>query len=434
MFLSNLPIARRSTQAPLQRMRRGAFATAVLTLGFLSCGDPAPEGSSPDENREGGTPDANAQGDAPLQGETALGDSSLPPSSIKHGADLVRAVVGPEGLGVATAQLRKTSVAGERISTHPNDGLPSWIPNAPYVYDDNPSNHGGIVPPGGMKIDGFEIPGGTWVAQFDDFDDAVIVSGDNDGTTAALPGIVFRGCRWRGASTAPGAINVYQKSHTRIWLLFDDAGGLGPADAQYNEIPFKITDETTDSVYYRNYLSYTTTAIQPNSRGPQIIENFIEKITYYYNGGPPPGESGGKHLNGISLNGGQTHALLLRNKVLLQNPDDGGRTVDQTDCIYFKQEPGKFLGTGTNLDGSKGYLVKDNFIGGGAYAIYAGWDASYGAPAPGSLANMVITGNRITTAWWPKGGALGPITKEPTWGADGNLKSNNTFAESGAPW
>lgn len=179
---------------------------------------------------------------------------------------------------------------------------------------------------------------------------------------------------------------------------------------------------------------HAQTAIQPGSTGPQIIENFIEKITYFYGDPGPPGESGGKHLNGISLNGGQTNALLLRNKVLLQSPDEAGHTINQTDCVYFKQEPGKFPGTGTNVDGSRGYLVKDNYLGGGGYVIYAGWDASYGTPTPGSLQNMQIVGNQITTQWWPNGGSGGPLAHEPTWGTYGNVKSNNTFAESGQPW
>ena len=225
-----------------------------------------------------------------------------------------------------------------------------------------------------------------------------------------------------GAETtsAPGFLNVYQGSNTNIWLLFNDAGGLGAATAQANEIPFKVTDGSTNSTYFRNYISYTGTAIQPNSRSPQIIENYIEKITL---------ANSGWHLNGISLNGGQTNALILRNVVILQSPDDAGRTINQTDAIYFKQEPGTFPGTGTNLDGSIGYAVKDNYAGGGGLTIYAGWDCSYGTCSAGSLQNMKITGNQITTRWWPNGGAIGPIAHEPAWGSYGNVATNNTWAD-----
>ena len=129
------------------------------------------------------------------------------------------------------------------------------------------------------------------------------------------------------------------------------------------------------------------------------------------------------------MNGGQTNALILRNVVILQSPDDAGRTINQTDAIYFKQEPGTFPGTGTNLDGSIGYAVKDNYAGGGGLTIYAGWDCSYGTCSAGSLQNMKITGNQITTRWWPNGGAIGPIAHEPAWGSYGNVATNNTWAD-----
>ena len=398
-------------------MQRVAMLVALAIA--VGCGDDPSGDAASTSNGAGG-----AAGATTTAGSTSSGTSTGATSSgagggastIAHGSDLTRDMVGPAGLGVSIEQLRPTAVDDERISTWPTDGLPSWIPNAPYVYDDDPANHGGIVPDGGMTIDGFQVPGGTWVVQFDDFgSDSIIVSGDNDGTSPALPGVVFRGCRWRGAVTAPGFLNVYANSHTAVWILFSDAGGLGAEDGDYNEIPFKLSDETTNSVYYRNYISYTTTAIQPGSISPQIIENYIEKITYYYDGEPPPGESTGKHLNGISLNGGQTSALIVRNKVLLQSPDDAGRTVDQTDCIYFKQEPAEFPGTGQNVDGSQGYNVSDNYIGGGGYSIYAGWDSSEGPPEPQSVTHMVLRGNLITTQWWPMGGSLGPLAKEPPW-------------------
>ena len=47
---------------------------------------------------------------------------------------------------------------------------------------------------------------------------------------------------------------------------------------------------------------------------------------------------------------------------------------------------------------------------------------------------MAIVGNKITTDWWPGGGSFGPIAKEPAWGADGNVKMGNTFAETNQPW
>jgi hypothetical protein len=340
-------------------------------------------------------------------------------------------MVGPAGLGVAIAALRKTAVNGERIGTWPGSKIPSWIPHIPYVYNNDTRNHGGVVPAGGMEIDGFNIPAGVWVSQFNDFDDQIIVYGDSAGQSPAFPGVIFRGCRWRMNSTAPGFINVYQNSHTKIWVTYTDAGGVGAANSQKCEVAFSTQDYTTNTYFYRNYISYVFTGIQPGNSGPQCIENYIEKLTFYYGLAGTPDGNGPAHLNGISYNGAQSNGLVLRNKILVQSPDDAGRVVDQTDCIAFFQDGGAFPGTGTNLDGSVGYLVKDNFIGGAGYCIYAGMNA--GKPA-NSVRNMVLIGNQITTEWWPNGGSYGPLGAEPVWNTYGNVKRNNTFAESGKTW
>jgi hypothetical protein len=51
-----------------------------------------------------------------------------------------------------------------------------------------------------------------------------------------------------------------------------------------------------------------------------------------------------------------------------------------------------------------------------------------GQPAS-SVANLHLTGNRWTTQWWPNGGAVGPITATPTWGSNGNVQSDNLWAD-----
>lgn len=90
---------------------------------------------------------------------------------------------------------------------------------------------------------------------------------------------------------------------------------------------------------------WSTTGIQPGDASPTIVENYIEKITCYDCPNAPPGESTSKHLNGISFNGGQTSALVLRNHVVLASPDDAGRIINQTDALAFFQDSGDFPGT-----------------------------------------------------------------------------------------
>jgi hypothetical protein len=386
----------------------------------------------PDDSGNSGSTDASFVSQTDYLGNTSCGTTSItspqwPNTGLTHGSQLTASMVGPAVLGVTTAQLRAVDASGSRIGTWPSDPRPSWIPTTPYVYNNDPANHGGVVPAGGMLIDGFQVPAGAWVAQFNDFGNSgVIINGDNNGASPSFPGIVFRGNRWRNTTGAPGNLNFYQNSHTKAWILFNDAGGLGAADAQYNEVPFSTNDGTSDTIFFRNYISYTTTGIQPGNRSSQIIENLVEKITFFYGEAGPPGEGGAKHLNGISLNGGQSNVLVLRNKSLLQSPDDAGRTVQQTDALAFFQDAGAFPGTGTNLDGSVGYLVKDNYFGGGGYTIYAGLNPG---KASSSVQHMVLSGNKVTTQWWPNGGSFGVLSAEPAWGSFGNSCTNTTWAD-----
>jgi hypothetical protein len=171
----------------------------------------------------------------------------------------------------------------------------------------------------------------------------------------------------------------------------------------------------------RCYLSYTTTGIQPNIRAGycDIFENYIEKLTDF----TPPG---GYHLNGVSLNGGNHNCLVQRNHIVIANPDEQGNTINQTDCISLFQDFGTFPGTGTNSDGSTGYLIQDNYVGGAGYCFYLGLNS--GTP-PNSVNNLTFTGNKVTTAIWPDGGNYGPIAHFPVWGKYGNSESGNTWAD-----
>ena len=105
--------------------------------------------------------------------------------------------------------------------------------------------------------------------------------------------------------------------------------------------------------------------------------------------------------------------------------------MSQTDAVSFFQDFGTFPGTGTNIDGSIGYQVRDNALAGGAYTIYAG--RHRGAPAD-SVQNMVITGNKFSRQWWPRGGKYGVISAGAAWGSHGNIYDNNTFAGDTAGW
>lgn len=337
------------------------------------------------------------------------------PANIVHGEQLVVSDTGHASLGVGTAQLAVTSTPVR--SYFRSDTPTEFIPDQPYVYNDLSTNNGGVVPAGGLVIDGYFVSAGTYVAQFQNFSSDFYVSGGNS--------YLFRGCRIRGSNRAPGYWNTAVGATGKLSIGYCDLGGTGASDAEYNEVPIKISSGA-GGIIYRNHISFTTTGIQINANGYDLTENYIEKLTYYYGPGIPPGESTDKHLNGVTLNGGESCIRILRNHIIGQNPDDAGRTISQTDCISFFQDFGTFPGSGTNSDGSVGYQVLDNYVGGTGYCFYAGKNAGSGAS---SVNNMVISGNKVTTQWYPNGGSFGPFAAEPTWGTLGNIKANNTWAD-----
>lgn len=341
--------------------------------------------------------------------------SSPSNNSITHGEQLTVGHTTYVALGISSGQLTIPSIPGRGYFR--GDTPLEFVPNQTYVYNDNPLNKGGIVPAGGLTIDGYDVPAGTYVAQFQEFTTDFYITGSNS--------MLFRGCKIRGANRAPGYWNTAAGWTGKLFIGYCDLGGLSAADADYNEEPIKVSSGS-GGVIYRNHISYTTTGIQINTNGYSLIENYIEELAYYYGPNPPPGESTDKHLNGITINGGETCVRILRNNIVAQNPDGAGRAINQTDCISFFQDFGTFPGSGTNSDGSIGYQVHDNYLGGTGYCIYAGKNVGSAAD---SVQNMVITGNKITTQIYPNGGFNGYLAAAPSWGTLGNVWSGNTWAD-----
>ena len=338
--------------------------------------------------------------------------------AITHGEQLTVAKTGYEALGITRASLPQAGDPSARVSNYPGNTMPDWLLPTPCVHNNDPSNKGGVVPTGGLMIDGFMVPAGTYVVQFLDFSDQqVIVEGTLGGQYGTFAGIMFRGCRWRCASSYVGMVNENGTNPGgKIWFHYCDMGGVGSQTADYCEIPIKINN--TPSQVYRCHLSYCTTAAQcVGFPGTNIIENYIERLTTFNTNGP--------HINGISINGGDTCYRVERNRIVAQSTEDNGsgKIVDQTDCIAFFQDFGSYPGSGTNDDGTVGYRVINNYLGGTGYCLYAG------AGTIGTVNNMQVIGNKITTVSFPNGGTFGPLAAEPNWGSNGNVKSNNTWAD-----
>lgn len=142
---------------------------------------------------------------------------------------------------------------------------------------------------------------------------------------------------------------------------------------------------------------------------------------------------GGFHMNGHESDNGNPSSRVLRNNFVFVSPDEIGMPINQTDCISFQNDQGPFPGTGTNADGSTGYQVIGNYVGGTGYCFYLGENTA------GAMENMTFTGNLITASIWPVGstaggaegyggGYNGPTAYTPPW-TGSNVQANNLWAD-----
>jgi hypothetical protein len=312
-----------------------------------------------------------------------------------------------------------------------NNGLcTNWTAgvSTPYVYNNHPSNLGGLVG-SDMVIDGFSISAGTYVFQFMD------LSASNCYIQDPAPDMIFRGCRNRAADdNAPGFWNSPPTGSTYvndIYFLYCDTGGTGPTALEICAIPIDV-ENCGGITLYRSYISYMSNGIQPaaqtgSSGTMDLIENFIEKITNFM----------GDHLEAFNIEGGQTNYRMLRNHIVFVTPDENSAPVIDTACIYTTQSTSfPFTGTGTNPDGTPGYQIIGNYCGGSGYCFYWGYDSG----VTGSVVNMLASNNLVTQSVWPAGftgggasgaggGYNGPSTFEAPWGTFGNSQSNNLWAD-----
>ena len=332
--------------------------------------------------------------------------STLTPS-ISHGSELTAAMTGPTALGISSWEVMTVPGRGYWRGDIPSE----FSLASDYVYNDTLSNKGGVVPSGGMTIDGYLVPAGVIVVQFRDFS-----AGDFAMTGAQ--NYLFRGCRFRGPSSAPGYFNCGVGHTGFLRLHYNDFGGLGSASGNFSEVPVKVAN-ASGLVVYRNRFQFITTAIQPNLavQTVDVVENFITDLTTF---------GTGSHLNGMTFNGGETNCRVLRNNIVIQSPDTSGREVNQTDCISFFQDFGEFSGSGTNPDGTSGYVIDSNYVGGTGYCFYGGQNA--GAPAT-SVSNMKFTNNLVTTSIYTTGGFNGSMAAAPPWDVRGNTATNNKWAD-----
>jgi hypothetical protein len=120
----------------------------------------------------------------------------------------------------------------------------------------------------------------------------------------------------------------------------------------------------------------------------------------------PAGHSSYNHDDAIISNGGSN--LIIQHNTLLDqlSPQKGASSV---------------IGLYEDFEEITHVSISDNFLAGGAYALY---------PAGSSSADVVITDNFFSTLYWPAGGYYGPVDSS-RWDVTGagNHWSGNSWAD-----
>ena len=122
------------------------------------------------------------------------------------------------------------------------------------------------------------------------------------------------------------------------------------------------------------------------------------------NGWPDPSLNcdGPEHIDGFQSDGGNN--IVLRHNTI-RSP------CYETSAILMS----------TNTDDISNVVIKDNLMGGGGYTLYC----NAGPDVP----NEVVTGNRFSRIWFPKGGYWGPTTGCE----DADVFKGNVWDENNAP-
>ena len=153
-----------------------------------------------------------------------------------------------------------------------------------------------------------------------------------------------------------------------------------------------IYDDSPGTIVRGCEIVRTTTGVQI---GQGLIEdNYIHDMAY----------QDGDHLNGTTSNG-STDPLTIRHNTIFNQ-------MEQTDAISLFQDFG--------LEANR--TITDNLLAGGGYTIYGG-EGDHG-----TTYNIVITNNRISRIFFPRGGYYGPVAHFEQ-SANGNVWSGNVWDE-----
>ena len=205
--------------------------------------------------------------------------------AVTHGDQLLVTDVGPWALQAVP----KGSESLDTVTVPPRgywliSTADEWRPNQTYVYNNNPANKGGIVPAGGLTIDGYSVPAGTNVAQFRD------LSGSDFSAQGQGGNYLFRGCRFRNNAIGQSSqFNDFTATYTNR-LFYCDMGSISALDVDYAGAFWKAIGGS-GHVVHRTYFSYQYVTFQPNVPNCSFIENYVHRLIYY-GGDPALGDPG----------------------------------------------------------------------------------------------------------------------------------------------
>lgn len=295
---------------------------------------------------------------APAQAQTAPGVERI----IAHGIEITRAQVGPAALG---SRARPEHPGGEIRD------------NRAYAFVREIST--------GATYDGHRIEGPHRLIE------NVVLTSPVD-VYATLP-VIFRGVSIWTRAAAPWAL------HTRpgagpVHFHWSEAGAAATAglvlDASraLDRALYLRSDNVT---VHRSHLTRTADGLQIHAAGARVVETLIDELLTW------PGQ----HNDGIQILGQGRDALIVRNRIVNQNP--------QTSCLNI---------SGRNI------RILDNYLSGGGWTIYGG--AQIKGYVAGLRQDVVVTGNLFGREHFAKGGHFGVVAY---WDgrAGGNVWLQNQF-------
>ena len=149
-----------------------------------------------------------------------------------------------------------------------------------------------------------------------------------------------------------------------------------------------------------NDIYWCSSGINHFDMGGLIRGNYIHDLGFPC----PAGDPNCGHFNGIQLGSGTGPLMTIDNNTIFI-------PAQTTDAIML-----------TNDDGPQtNRTITNNLLAGGGYTFYgSGWSG-------GVATNIVFTGNRFSTIYYPNSGSFGPVAHWQN--APGNVWSDNTWTD-----